>query len=69
MSVTSAFCPDCARPVGYAPRLGWLHLDGHACLMSPWLNHGDHDRAVPADLAAAAADHALTLSPEVMPRA
>lgn len=66
MNPAALFCVDCGRAVGWSPRLGWLHLDGRACLMSPWLNHGDHDRATPADLAAAAADHALELLPEAI---
>lgn len=66
MSPTALFCAGCARPVGWSSRLGWLHLDGVACTLSPWLNHGDHARAGPADLAAAAADHALELLPEAV---
>jgi len=66
MNPAALFCVGCARPVGWSPRLGWLHLDGVACILSPWLGHGDHARADPADLAAAAADHALELLPEVV---
>ena len=56
--IDAAFCPGCGRAVGFTPRHEWLHLDGVACTLSPWLAHGDHDAATWADLALAAVTHA-----------